>query len=142
MKKKQIPTERKQIRYTTPPRAPPEPRKTKEEDDRLTESQQGTRCGAASDQIRAGGTERKPTREERRLAGHHTSTHCWSLTGFDGQAMETKEGSSPREGPLIKAADFTGSGSARGGFTLPREPAVAATNHPEIAREEPRTAML
>jgi hypothetical protein len=31
MKKKQIPTERKQIRYTAPPRTPLEPRKMKEE---------------------------------------------------------------------------------------------------------------
>jgi hypothetical protein len=31
MKKKQIPMERKQIRYTAPPRTPLEPRKTKEE---------------------------------------------------------------------------------------------------------------
>ena len=38
----------------------------------------------------------KPVGEERRLAGHHTSTHRRSLTGFGGQAMETKEGSSPR----------------------------------------------
>ena len=37
-KKKQIPTERKQIRYTAPPRALLEPRKTKEEDDHLSES--------------------------------------------------------------------------------------------------------
>jgi hypothetical protein len=38
MTKKQIPMERKQIRYIAPPRAPPQPRKTKEEDDRLLES--------------------------------------------------------------------------------------------------------
>jgi hypothetical protein len=31
MKKKQIPTERKQIRYTAPPRTPLDPRKMKEE---------------------------------------------------------------------------------------------------------------
>ena len=48
-KKKQIPTERKQIRYTAPPHAPPEPRKAKEEDDRLPESQLRRWCGAASD---------------------------------------------------------------------------------------------
>jgi hypothetical protein len=39
--------------------------------------------------------------------------------GFGGEGMETKEGREGREGELIKAADFTRSGSARGGFTLP-----------------------
>jgi hypothetical protein len=110
--------ERKQIRYIAPPRAPPQPRKTKEEDNRLLESQLGTRCGAVSDQIRARGMERKPVGEERRLIGHHTSAHYRFLMGFGGEAMKTKEGSSPRKGALIKAMDFTGSRSAHEGFTL------------------------
>ena len=93
MTKKQIPTERKQIWYIAPPCASPEPRKTKEEYDRLPESQLGRRCGTMFDQIRGRGTERKPVEEEHYLAGHHTLTHRQSLMGFGGQAREKKEGS-------------------------------------------------
>jgi hypothetical protein len=72
-KKQQIWTERTQIRSVPPPRAPPELRKMKEEDDRLLESQR-RRCDATSHQIHGRGTERKPTRKERCLAGHHHTT--------------------------------------------------------------------
>jgi len=48
----------------------------------------------------------KPVGEERRLAGHHTSTHRRSLMGFGGEAMETKEGSSKEGGAAYKGDGF------------------------------------
>ena len=79
----------------------------KEEDDRLPESQQGRRCGAASVYIPSRGTKRKPAGKERHLTEHDTSTPLLvsHKIGWRTKGQEGRDHSAGRL--LIKVANFT-----------------------------------
>ena len=130
---------RKQIGSEANPRSTPAPRKK----NRTARSpSEEVRCVGEMEQIRSGGTERKPAGGGPELAAHHHGTLAGvSRVCTNGERAAKKRGGDDSRlyRPRISRAENGGRKFPLSRASPPKPPA-AGGNHPKIARPAPRGA--